>query len=35
MLLLQFVVVFCVCAAAGSPIEDGRWNPYKYGDTGK
>ncbi|XP_023949516.1 larval cuticle protein LCP-22 [Bicyclus anynana] len=28
-------LALCVCAATGSPIEDGKWNPYNYGDTGK
>ncbi|XP_026732128.1 endocuticle structural glycoprotein SgAbd-2-like [Trichoplusia ni] len=35
MLSFKFVVVICVAAVAASPIEDGRWNPYKYGDNGK
>lgn len=34
----QITVALCIVAAATaypSPNEDGRWNPYKYGDDGK
>ncbi|KAL0851341.1 hypothetical protein ABMA28_007161 [Loxostege sticticalis] len=30
-----FTIAVCIVAAVGSPIEDGKWDPYKYGDTGK
>ncbi|CAH1639595.1 unnamed protein product [Spodoptera littoralis] len=38
MFSLKITVALCIVAAATaypSPSEDGRWNPYKYGDDGK
>ncbi|XP_072945459.1 uncharacterized protein [Epargyreus clarus] len=37
MLSIKYVIAICVVAVAGapSPSQDGKWNPYKYGDTGK
>ncbi|KOB77685.1 putative cuticle protein [Operophtera brumata] len=32
---VQYLVAFCIVAAAGIPLEDGGWHPYKYGDVGK
>ncbi|XP_041975639.1 larval cuticle protein LCP-22-like [Aricia agestis] len=31
----MYVLALCVVAVVGNPLEDGRWNPYKYGNTGK
>ncbi|XP_022117537.2 larval cuticle protein LCP-22 [Pieris rapae] len=35
MIALVCVIALCVGAAVSSPIDNGRWNPYKYGDDGK
>ncbi|CAH4030985.1 uncharacterized protein LOC123716556 [Pieris brassicae] len=35
MIALVCVIALCAGAAVSSPIENGRWNPYKYGDDGK
>ncbi|XP_053618469.1 larval cuticle protein LCP-22-like [Plodia interpunctella] len=37
MLSLVYVVALCAVAVVGVPRpgEDGKWHPYKYGDTGK
>ncbi|XP_049881093.1 larval cuticle protein LCP-22-like isoform X2 [Pectinophora gossypiella] len=29
------VLTIGIAAVVGVPVEDGRWNPYKYGDNGK
>nr|FAA00503.1 TPA: putative cuticle protein [Bombyx mori] len=32
---VQYVIALCVVAAVGVPVEDGKWHPYHYGDSGK
>ncbi|CAB3239810.1 unnamed protein product [Arctia plantaginis] len=37
MFSLEFLLVICICIVAvlSSPLEDGSWNPYQYGNSGK
>ncbi|XP_026758881.1 larval cuticle protein LCP-30-like [Galleria mellonella] len=35
MLYFACIVTVCAVAVVGSPSEDGKWHPYKFGDTGK
>lgn len=35
MFISQYVIAFCVVAVVGTPDEDGKWHPYKYGNNGK
>lgn len=30
-----FCIAICVAAVVGAPSEDGKWHPYKYGESGK
>lgn len=32
---VQYVIAFCIVAVVGIPLEDGKWHPYKYGDSGR
>ncbi|CAK1601815.1 unnamed protein product [Parnassius mnemosyne] len=35
MLSIKCMIAICVVVVAGTPVEDGKWHPYKYGDDGK
>ncbi|XP_013177330.1 PREDICTED: larval cuticle protein LCP-22-like [Papilio xuthus] len=32
---IKYIIAICVVAVAGTPEEDGKWHPYKYGQNGK